>query len=348
MNKKAGSCDLDDDEIVNAELEVIELLDYDKKLVKRKAEKIVVKTKKSSIGPVACYSAADCIHADLTCSCACNNGQDLLANILQVLDPSLWHAHADDQSVNALQTGQIFTLSSQFWESQRQVEALRNQLAQAEHCCHTAEWCTDCAELMEMMSASQGHPLNPGLPPHAGCQPHGSWCSCCCLRQEVYYVDGGCLTWYLGSDDDNEAEIQGNNDSPRTHCYTFEDDDQPESPAHFLTFSKPPSSSLPTSSSQALAVPPKMGCKATTSVSIIGSPLRYPSLEVWSSVFLYLYLLLIFFCTVTFFTFVMFAPSLTACLVSQYHSFVLLTSCWYITYFLNKKVNMENACGSSY
>jgi len=124
MSEKAGLCDLDDDEIVDAKLEVIELSDCEEKLVNRKAVKVVVKTKKSGTGPVARHPAADHIHADSMHSHARNNSQDLLANISQVLDPNLQHAHADDQSVNALQTGQIFTLSSQFQEAQRQAEAL--------------------------------------------------------------------------------------------------------------------------------------------------------------------------------------------------------------------------------
>ena len=118
MNEKAGSRDLDDDEIVDAEPEVIELSDCDEELVDRKAEKVVVKVEKSGTGPVARRPAADRIHAVSTCSRARNNSQDLLANISQVLDPSLRRARADDQSVNALQTGQIFTLSSQFREAQ--------------------------------------------------------------------------------------------------------------------------------------------------------------------------------------------------------------------------------------
>jgi hypothetical protein len=49
-----------------------------------------------------------------------------------------------------------------------------------------------------------------------------------------------------------------------------------------LMSSKPSCSSLPTSTSQddPLVVPPKMGCKATTSISTTGSPVHYPSLEV--------------------------------------------------------------------
>ena len=89
MNEKAGLHDLDNNEIVDAEPEVIELSDYDEKLVNRKVEKVVIKTKKSGTGPVACHPAADHIHADSTCSRAQNNNQDLLANISQVLNPSL-------------------------------------------------------------------------------------------------------------------------------------------------------------------------------------------------------------------------------------------------------------------
>ena len=88
MNEKAGLHDLDD-EIVDAELEVIKLLDCDEEVVNRKAEKVVVKTEKSGTGQVARRPAADHIHAVSTRSCACNNSQDLLANISQVLNPSL-------------------------------------------------------------------------------------------------------------------------------------------------------------------------------------------------------------------------------------------------------------------
>ena len=126
MNEKAGSRDLDDTEILDAELEpeVIELSDCEEKpVISRKGVK-VVKTEKSGNGPVARRPTADRIHTDSTRSRARNNGQELLANISQVLDPNARRARADDQSVNALQTGQIFTLSSQLREAQRQTEAV--------------------------------------------------------------------------------------------------------------------------------------------------------------------------------------------------------------------------------
>jgi hypothetical protein len=145
----------------------------------------------------------------------------------------------------------------------------------------------DHTELMEMILGSQGrqvvdcHLLSPGFPPRVGHQPCGGWSSCHHLHQEVYYADGGRSTRYLGSDDD-EAETQGNNDSPGTRRYTFEDDDQPESSDCSSMSSKPSCSSLPTSTSQddPPVMPPKMGCKATTPISTIGSPIRYPSLKV--------------------------------------------------------------------
>lgn len=90
MNDKVGSRDLDD-EIIDAGLEVIEVSDCDEELADIKAEKKVgVKTEKSGPGFVACCPAADHVQpANLAHSCAHNNGQDLLANISQVLNPTL-------------------------------------------------------------------------------------------------------------------------------------------------------------------------------------------------------------------------------------------------------------------
>ena len=280
MNEKAGSRDLDDVEIVDAEQpEVIEVSDCEEKKVISK----IVKTEKSGIGPIARRPAADRIHTHSTRSRTRNNSQDLLTNISQVLDPNLRRARADDQSVNALQTGQIFTLSSQLREAQRHTEALRNQLAEAERRCHNAERRADRAELMEMISGSRGRqnfprcPPSPGPLPRDGHQPRRR-SSRRRFRQEIYYADGGRSTRFLGSDDD-DAEVQGNNDSPGTRRYTFEEKDEPKSSDHSPTLasSKPSCSFLPTprassqdDDSDMMIVPP----------TSMGSPLRYPSLEV--------------------------------------------------------------------
>jgi len=97
------------------------------------------------------------------------------------------------------------------------------------------------------------------------------------FRQEIYYADGGRSTRYLASDDD-DAEIQGVNDSPGTRRYTFEENDQleAESSNHSLKHSHS-SPGLPTSSSQD---DPVVEIVPPPSVAMIGSPHRYPSLEV--------------------------------------------------------------------
>lgn len=273
MNEKAGSRDLDDAEIIDAEPDVIELSDCGEKPANKKAVK-VVKTEKSGTGPVARRPTADRIHTESTRSRARNNSQDLLANISQVLDPNSRQARANDQSVSALQINQIFTLSSQLREAQRQSEALRNQLTEAERRCHNAERRADCAELMGMLSGSRGrkptyHPRSPSLP-----HQHHHGTSRRRFRQEIYYADGGRSTRYLGSDDD-DVEIEGHNDSPGTRRYTFEEKDQAESSVRSLTSLKPSSSPSTPSSPIMMIVPP-------TTISTIGSksPLRSPSLEV--------------------------------------------------------------------
>ena len=277
MNEKAGSRDLDDADIVDADIaepEVIELSDCEEKLVNRKTDKVqVVKTEKSGTGPIARRPAADRIHADSKRSRARNNSQDLLANISHVLDPNLRRARAEDQSVNALQTGQIFTLSSQLWEAHRQTEAIRNQLADAERRCQNAERRADLAELMGMISGSrtpQNYPRRPPSPGRrVGHQPHRR-SSRRHFRHEIYYADGGRSTQFFGSDDD-DAQIQGNNDSPGTRRYIFEDNDEPSEPPL-----PTPGPSSRDGSPIMLIVPPS---GTVTSVSG-GTPLRYPSLEV--------------------------------------------------------------------
>ena len=67
MNKKVCSCDLDDIEIVNADIaepDVIELSDYDSEPEVKPVDRKAVKTEKA--GPVARRPAADRIRANST------------------------------------------------------------------------------------------------------------------------------------------------------------------------------------------------------------------------------------------------------------------------------------------
>ena len=130
-----------------------------------------------------------------------------------------------------------------------------------------------------MILGSQGHqkishhPPSPVPLPCIRHQPSGT-SSHHCFHQEIYFADGGHSTQFLGSDDD-DADVQGFNDSPGTCCYTFEEKDQLESSDHSQasTSPKPSSSSLPTSSSPIMMIVPL----PTVSTE---SPLCYPSLEV--------------------------------------------------------------------
>lgn len=131
---------------------------------------------------------------------------------------------------------------------------------------------------MEMISESKGHKLYPrrplSPPPHAR-QPPGSRRR---FRQEIYYADGGRSTRYLASDDD-DAEVQGVNDSPGTRRYTFEekDSDQLKSSDHSESSGPQASSlSLPSSSQD----DPIMEIVPPAFISATGSQRRSPSLEV--------------------------------------------------------------------
>jgi hypothetical protein len=241
MNEKAGSRDLDDEDIVDADPEVIEVSDSEEKASNSKSRKPAAKAEHT--GPFACRPTANRISVDSSRTCTRNPSQDLLANISHALDPNARRTRTDDNSVNALQTGQIFTLSSQLRESQRQIDTLRNQLIEAERRCNGAERRADRAELKEMITESHGreaiswHPTSPICGPRFSARGRGSQRSHRRLRQEIYYAGGGRATQFIDSDDD-QAEMQGDKDSPGTRRYTFEEGSSTSSPCSPLPTSR--------------------------------------------------------------------------------------------------------------
>jgi len=90
MNEKAGSHDLDDQDIVDADPEVIEVSESKEKGMAscKDDKKVVVKVEKAQTGPLAHRLGADHVSAELSHTHSCNNGQALLANISKVLNPS--------------------------------------------------------------------------------------------------------------------------------------------------------------------------------------------------------------------------------------------------------------------
>jgi hypothetical protein len=160
MNEKAGSCDLDDEDIIDVEPKIIEVSDSDEKGAASGCDSVKLAVKAKHTGPVAHCPAANYPSVDSSHTHTCNHSQNLLNNLSQVLDPSVQCAYADKNSVNMLQTGQIFSLSGQLQESQQQLEGLQNWLIGAEHCCNKAEHRADHADLMEMITGSHGHQVS--------------------------------------------------------------------------------------------------------------------------------------------------------------------------------------------
>jgi hypothetical protein len=247
MNEKAGSRDLDDEDIVDAEPNVIEVSDADEKGITPHHNGAKLTVKAEYAGPVARRPAANRISMDSSRTGTRNSSRDLLTNISQALDPSLRRARADETSISTLQTSQIFSLSSQLRESRQQIEALRDKLFEAERRCNESERRADRAKLMKMITASRGHQedSSPHHSPHLGRAGQGGRRSRHRRRRrrvEIYYGDGGRATKYVGSSDD-EAEVRGDRDSPGTRRYMFEEAD-----ATMASPTSPPNSSLQASS----------------------------------------------------------------------------------------------------
>ncbi|EDQ99283.1 uncharacterized protein LACBIDRAFT_316771 [Laccaria bicolor S238N-H82] len=226
MSEKAGSRDLDDEDIVDAsDAIIITSNEEDVKQVNVK-----VKVEKPRV-PIARRPPADCIATQNT---ARNTSQDLLATITNVLDPDTRRARNEEHSVNALQTGQIFTLTSQLREAQRVADDLRNQLMEADRQRNASERRADRAELLEMMTERRGaqvvsrKDLSPGFAPRVGSRRHSKVHSQprkCLYRQEITYAGGGKSVRWIGGSDDNQDEVQGFKDSPGTRRITYYDDD---------------------------------------------------------------------------------------------------------------------------
>lgn len=291
MNEKAGSRDLDDGDIVDAsDAIVITSDDEDDKPVDRK-----VKVEKTQ-GPIARRPPADRV---TTRNTARNTSQNLLASISNVLDPDTRRARNEEHSVNALQTSQIFTLTSQLREAQRVADDLRNQLMEADRQRNAAERRADRAELFEMMTERRGAQvvsrknLSPRFPPRVGPRrrsPVHSQPRKRRYRQEITYADGGKSIRWMGGSSDDQDEVQGFKDSPGTRRITYYDNDDSDNVDHIdkshrrhrdvspLTIQPPtpfnppsqPSNNLTLGSNFDVVVTPQL--QPHTGISVIVSP----------------------------------------------------------------------------
>ena len=250
MNEKAGSRDLDDEDIIDAE-EVMEISDDDaddhpqqKKTSKQSEKKVSIKAEKED-GPVARRATSDRIQPQPRGSSR-NSNQDILANISNALDPRARQARSEESGMAAMQATQIFQLSSQLRETQRQLEGLRGQLMEAERRCNAAERRADRAELVRMIQPTSSGLRHPSTStPRSQRRP---WRSPIRqpwelpddqprprYRQEIRYRDGGSSTRWVGGSDDEGPGYELTQDSPGTRVYTIYDEDVPPPPSQRQT-----------------------------------------------------------------------------------------------------------------
>lgn len=219
-----------------------------------------------------------------------------------MLDPDTRRARNEEHSVNALQTTQLFTLTSQLREAQRVADDLRNQLMEADRQRNAAERRADRAELFEMMTERRGaqvvsrKDLSPRFAPRVGPRrqsPVHSRPRKRLYRQEITYAEGGKSVRWVGGSDDDQDEVQGFKDSPGTRRITYYDDNDSDNVDHIekshhrrrdvspltiqppLPFNPPatysqPSNNLAVGSNFDVVVTPQL--QPRTGISVIVSP----------------------------------------------------------------------------
>lgn len=239
MNEKAGTRDLNDSDIADADNDAFYSDDEEPSTKSIPAAKhtnaATTTNENTALGPVARRVISNRLPSNTTSGSNRNASHDLLASITNVLDPRSREARTEERSMTAFQSQQLFTLSSQLQDTQRQLEAVRQQLSAAERLCNDAERCADRAEMLSMFRTRHSNPHSHSFAtprfshsatrhsqsthrksrdtPHAGCRPHYRY------HHDVYYKDGGRAVQWVGSDDDhNPAE----HDSPDTsHLVTL-------------------------------------------------------------------------------------------------------------------------------
>ena len=193
INDKAGTRDLDDDDLVDEVIEVSS--DNEIENVKPVPKKTVVKKEPGKF--VARRPTADRLPSRSSRTPRLAN--DLLSNLSRTFDPATQAANSEERTTRAFQANQLFSLAAQVREQQSVIESLRTRLAESDRDRNAAERRADKAEMLYMVSntkvqhesgrrwASSPAPnRTPGRP----------------VRQDVFYSDGGRATRWLGPDDD--------------------------------------------------------------------------------------------------------------------------------------------------
>jgi len=212
MNEKAGTKDLDDDDIADTEaVEVSSDGDDNGECIPSapvvpKGSK--VKAEPSNItGPIARRSSTP---ARLQTK---NTAHHLLKTISSALDPDLQRTRNDERGAFTFQATQIFALNSQLRDTQAMLEGLRTRLAEAERERNDAERRADRAELFSLVDKERAERYRRYKPLNRRCR-----------RQDIKYPDGGSAVRWVGSSESDHA-----GDEPGIRRYTH-DNPEPATP----------------------------------------------------------------------------------------------------------------------
>lgn len=194
MNEKAGTRDIDDEDLVDNVIEVSdEDSDDEKEPTPAPKKQTGIKAEAGATRAIARRAPTNTFTAGTTRGSRSRGADSLLSNLTSALDPDTQAARAEERSARGLQATQIMALSSQLREAQNLVENLRFQLSDAERRCSSAERRADKLEMMAMIQGSQPRYRTP-----AAREPHTPSRS---VRQDTHYPDGGHSVQWVHPDD---------------------------------------------------------------------------------------------------------------------------------------------------
>lgn len=196
MNEKAGTRDIDDEDLVDDVIDVSDGEDGEDEddatpapLPKRKAE---VKSEASATRPVVRRAPTNAFTTGAARGPRSRGAESLLTNLTSALDPNVQAARAEERSARGMQATQILSLSSQLREAQNLIENFRFQLSDAERRCAAAERRADKYEMMAMIQGPQPRYQASLREPRTPARS---------VRQDIHYPDGGHSVQWVHPDD---------------------------------------------------------------------------------------------------------------------------------------------------
>ncbi|KAG1748000.1 uncharacterized protein EDB91DRAFT_1079658 [Suillus paluster] len=152
FKQKAGTRDLDDEELAD---EVVEISDDDDDdmtvsvLSKTKPTQIKLEVQEPCLGPTACCATSPVVSCPPRTSHSA--GVDLLTTISASLNPCLQAVRDEERSAHAIQSMQVMSLTTQLRDAHATINNLHGQLAQVEQECANTEYHVDRVETSNLL-----------------------------------------------------------------------------------------------------------------------------------------------------------------------------------------------------